>query len=87
MSHTYMYRLRIDLRAASGTLNEEHNFDSASAAESYYNDVRKDFGKRAGKIESRSSIMHLLGGTQAQFWRVCKHMEDHVKREFVWWKK
>jgi hypothetical protein len=82
-----MYRLKIDLRAGGSTLNEEHDFDSQQTAEAYYNEVRKHFVSRVGRVESRSSISHFLGGSQAQFWSVCKHFEENVKREYVWWKK
>lgn len=82
-----MYRLKIDLRTSQGSLNEELDFDSESAAESYYKQVREDLIKRAGRIESRSSIIRYLGGDQAQFWSVCKHFEENVKREYVYWKK
>jgi hypothetical protein len=82
-----MYRLKIDLRATSTSLREEHDFESESAAESYYREVRAELVRRAGRIESRSSISEFLGGSQAQFWSVRRHFEENVKREFVWWKK
>jgi hypothetical protein len=81
------YRLNIDLRTAASELKEEQMFDTMDAAERYYIETRARYGAAGGKVESRSSISQFLGGSQAQFWTVCKHFEENVKREFVWWKK
>lgn len=81
-----MYRLTIDLRTSAGSLKEEHQFESKLAAETYYLEVRDNYG-RGTRVESRSIIMQFLGGAQMQVWSVCKHFEENVKREFVRWKK
>lgn len=80
------YRLNIDIRTAANTIKEEQLFESLDAAERYYLETRSRVAA-GGKIESRSSISQFLGGSQAQFWSVCKHFEENVKREYVWWKK
>jgi hypothetical protein len=81
------YRLNIDLRTAASELKEEQMFETMDAAERYYSELRARYAAPGVRVESRSSISQFLGGSQAQFWSVCKHFEENVKREFVWWKK
>ena len=81
------YRLNIDLRSTASALKEEQEFESLAAAERYYLETRERYGAAGGKVESRSSISQYLGGSMPQFWSVCKHFEENVKREYVWWKK
>lgn len=81
------YRLNIDLRTSASEFKEEQMFETMDAAERYYLETRARYAGGGAKVESRSSISKFLGGSQAQFWTVCKHFEENVKREFVWWKK
>jgi hypothetical protein len=82
-----MFRLKIDLRSTAGTLFEERDFDSEAAARNYYKEVRENYGKQGLRIESRSSLMEHIGGTQAQFWSVRETFTENVKGKMVWRKK